>query len=548
MNKINNKGISHSDNTSSQQRLWIVVALMLVLIFSALIRLRLVGVPLERDEGEYAYAGQLILQGIPPYQLFYSMKLPGIYAVYACVLAMFGQTHTSIHLGLLVINAITTILVFFLTKRVMNSLSGVVAAACFALLSIGQSVQGVFANSEHFVILPAVGGLLLLLRGLDSDRPWMLFCSGLLLGIGFIIKQHGAAFMALGILYVLADQLRKHPIQLPRLLYRCSSFTLGAVVPYGLTCLILACAGVFDKFWFWTVQYAMAYSSQVPIEYVWTLLMNQAISICGSAPLIWILAGVGLTAIFWDKHVRDHLVFIILFAVFSFLSIFPGLYFRPHYFVLTLPAIAMFAGISVSAAVNKLASTKVSIIQYGLPVLLTILCIALSIYQQRLFLFKLTPAEASRAIYGLNPFPESLEISRFIQAHTKNDDKIAIIGSEPQIYFYSGRHSATGYIYMYALMEDHDFALQMQKEMIREIELNEPKFLVFVQIPTSWLMRSDSHKLIFEWFERYQANNYTLDGLVELHGDTTVYHWSPGVKWPPSSSYWIVVLKRKGIL
>jgi hypothetical protein len=38
---------------------------------------------LERDEGEYAYAGQLMLQGIPPYQLAYTMKLPGPFAAYA---------------------------------------------------------------------------------------------------------------------------------------------------------------------------------------------------------------------------------------------------------------------------------------------------------------------------------------------------------------------------------------------------------------------------------------------------------------------------------
>ena len=41
------------------------------------IRIRLLGIPLERDEGEYAYAGQLILQGIPPYKLAYNMKFPG---------------------------------------------------------------------------------------------------------------------------------------------------------------------------------------------------------------------------------------------------------------------------------------------------------------------------------------------------------------------------------------------------------------------------------------------------------------------------------------
>ena len=155
--------------------------------------------------GEYAYTGQLILQGISPYQQMYNMKLPGIYVAYAGVLAIFGQTHSGIHLGLLLINAATIVLIFLLAKRLIDSTAGVVSAVCFAVLSVSQSVQGVFANAEHFVILPAVGGLLLLLKALDDDRPWLLFYSGLLLGISFLMKQHGAAFLAFGGLYLLID-------------------------------------------------------------------------------------------------------------------------------------------------------------------------------------------------------------------------------------------------------------------------------------------------------------------------------------------------------
>ena len=47
--------------------------------------------PLERDEGEYAYAGQLILQGIPPYELAWNMKFPGVYVAYAALMSVFGQ-------------------------------------------------------------------------------------------------------------------------------------------------------------------------------------------------------------------------------------------------------------------------------------------------------------------------------------------------------------------------------------------------------------------------------------------------------------------------
>ena len=51
-----------------------------VLGLMAVVRLRLLNFSLERDEGEYAYAGQLMLQGIPPYELAYNMKFPGTYA------------------------------------------------------------------------------------------------------------------------------------------------------------------------------------------------------------------------------------------------------------------------------------------------------------------------------------------------------------------------------------------------------------------------------------------------------------------------------------
>jgi len=64
-------------------RRWRYAILLLIILFSACVRFRLRDFPLERDEGEYAYAGQLILQGIPPYQLAYNMKLPGTYAAYA---------------------------------------------------------------------------------------------------------------------------------------------------------------------------------------------------------------------------------------------------------------------------------------------------------------------------------------------------------------------------------------------------------------------------------------------------------------------------------
>ena len=65
-----------------------------IIAFALVIAIRIgpLGIPLERDEGEYAYAGQLILQGIPPYKLAYNVKFPGNYAAYGAIMSILGQT------------------------------------------------------------------------------------------------------------------------------------------------------------------------------------------------------------------------------------------------------------------------------------------------------------------------------------------------------------------------------------------------------------------------------------------------------------------------
>src|SRR5213595_1572186 len=97
---------------------WFLLAVVIAVV--VFIRIHFLAIPLERDEGEYAYAGQLMLQGIPPYRLAYNMKFPGVYAAYAVVMAVFGQTITGIHLGLLLINFATIALIFFFARRLAN--------------------------------------------------------------------------------------------------------------------------------------------------------------------------------------------------------------------------------------------------------------------------------------------------------------------------------------------------------------------------------------------------------------------------------------------
>ena len=96
--------------------------LVVAIIFAVVVRVRLCEFPLERDEGEFAYAGQLLLEGIPPYKLAYNMKLPGTYVAYAGLMAVFGQSTPGVHLGLLAVNLATIGFLYVLTRELFGPL------------------------------------------------------------------------------------------------------------------------------------------------------------------------------------------------------------------------------------------------------------------------------------------------------------------------------------------------------------------------------------------------------------------------------------------
>ena len=523
---------------------WLLLSGILLLVFWT--RYLLIGVPLERDEGEYAYGGQLLLQMIPPYQLLYNMKLPGIYAIYAAILSFFGQTHEAIHMGLLFVNLITILALFFLSRLLLSATAAVSTAATFATLSIGYPVQGLFANAEHFVILPVIGGAILLYLALDRINLAYFFLAGLCFGLGLIVKQHGALFIIWALLVIAVDRMLTDNEHKGAHIYSpIGLILLGAALPYVLTSLLLFQAGVFEKYLFWTFDYARAYTTQVSLTQAWDALSLRATRIIAASPLLWVLALFGVPLIARTNN-RRNVVFVSSFTIFSVLAVCPGGFFRPHYFVLLLPAAALAVGVTIDYIGNFPFADKQHLLRKGLAVTSIIVALVSSLALQYQFLWQLTPAQVAVKTYGANPFNESLAIARFIKQDSQQGDRIAIIGSEPQIYFYTGLHSASGYIYMYPLMEKHDLALSMQREMIKDIEAIKPKYLIYVHIRSSWLQTSGSHRLIFDWFEQY-VTSYEQLGLVKIYKNDTLFSWIHDLAGSADTSYWVEILKKKDI-
>jgi 4-amino-4-deoxy-L-arabinose transferase-like glycosyltransferase len=188
---------------------WLIVALIILLVI--VVRVRLSDVPLERDEDEYAYMGQLILHGVPPYNDVYNMKLPGTYIMYALMMSQFGQSIRGIHFGLIIVNSATILLIFLLGKKIISETAALTASATYAILSLDSSVAGFAAHATHFVVLPALGGVLLLLGALRTKKLHAYWWSGTLFGLAFIMKQPGLFFFLFGFSYIIYAYVSERP-------------------------------------------------------------------------------------------------------------------------------------------------------------------------------------------------------------------------------------------------------------------------------------------------------------------------------------------------
>jgi len=376
--------------------------------------------------------------------------------------------------------------------------------------------MGVFAHATHFVLLPALGGLLLLLVARESERLWPSLAGGTLLGTAVLMKQHALVFVPLGVGLIAWPTTGESRAGWTRTTVKAALLCIGTTLPLGIVAAMLYRQGVLDRFWLWAVRYAKEYVSEVPLSFAWTVLSDRFAKVTQSTLVIWLVAAVGLVALALDRWPPLTRCFAFGLLATSFLGVCPGFYFREHYFILLLPAIALLVGIA-AVSVRRLLSRRLSLAaSLNVTVAVFAALAVLFVIRERSYLFSMTPRELIRSRYGTNPFVEAIEIARYINEHTKERDRIMVVGSEPEIYFYADRVSASGYIYTFPLMEPQPYAARMQEEMIREIDVSHPKFLVIVDVYASWLARPESSRKIIEWAKQYVRECYELVGVADV--------------------------------
>lgn len=505
--RMTQSSVAPTERCESRHRHWVRWFVVATILLVVVVRFRLLDLPLERDEGEYAYAGQLMLQGVPPYQLAGNMKFPGTYVAYAIIMAAFGQTPAGIHLGVLGVTASTAGMLFWLGRRLLDETAGLVAAGAYTVLAASPTILGLEGHAAHFVALFATAGLCLLLPVRGTIGWGRALAGGVMLGMAMLMIQHGLFFCLWGLILLAVAGPRPPGMVQTKRLPLTAAYGLGVMLPLGLTGLLLWHAGVLGRFWFWTISYARQYVSLVPLADVPMKFLTGFSQAVGGNALLWITALLGLRLLWLDPRLREWRFALIGFAVASWLATCPGFYFRPHYFLLALPAVSLLAGCGVSGAESIFRdATDPTAARKAWPGVAFVLILAVSVFLNRQVWFELKPAQASREIYGFDLFSQAGSAADYIQTATPPGARVAVLGSEPEIYFLSHRRSATSYLYTYALMEPQPFARRMQQEMIGEIESARPECVAVLTFNDSWISRPESDHEIFDWWNSYRTN------------------------------------------
>jgi len=171
-------------------------------------------------------------------------------------LKCFGATVTGVHLGLLVANVISALLLGFIGAVFFGTAAGAAAAAVFALMTVSQHFLGTFAHATHYVVLFALAAFSLIVSRQKNISAYRYLAAGIFFGIAFIMKQHAALFLAAAAVFVL---LESTPLRMAAGNVLTMSF--GFSLPYLLTVTVTVLQGTFGNFWLWTTRYAKSYAS-----------------------------------------------------------------------------------------------------------------------------------------------------------------------------------------------------------------------------------------------------------------------------------------------
>ena len=517
---------------------WCATCFLLAgMLLVGILRYRLVGIALERDEGGFAYiAQQCMNSGAKLYLDLIDNKLPGLYAIYALFLKLFGQSAKGIHLGLLVFSITSIGLFYQLACRFMQREAAALAATAFGLYAMSSNVFGFAAHATQILLPFMLGGFFLLITGLDHGRFRNIFLAGLCIGFGLIIKQQLALVALFGAVFLLMrirSLQKKQETQLTSL-KSLVSYAFGLALPIAGVMVYFAVNQRFSQFWAQAVTIPGLQAKASGAARFNATFFKEVVH---GFELYWMIAIVALFYLF-TKPGKTQSGFLIGFFLSSLISVGLGLGAYHHYYVLALPALALLLGYSIDKWMERS-----QYLAFGVGALLVLSPMAF----ESDYFFRPDFTAIHRKAYGMNPFPEMQDIARQLRGQLGQNASVGILGSEPELPFYLNTPPASRHLFMFPLLQSTDWSKTMQDEYLADLQRTKPEFLLWVTMTGSWA--PEYYKTPF-----FRSTKPIVDGfytpfgkceIFENHQPSIIVWGEAAQKYQFKGNYQIYIYRRK---
>ena len=514
----NSQKSSDYKKTSDQQprsaSLGLILGILSVvtLLLCLLSRFYFLDEPMSRDEGAYAYLGKMAVMGKAPYVDFYEMKPPLLYYLYGLGGLIFGTGDTGLRLFALILIIISGSLIFWIVKRIYSATTGLLSAAVFSFLSLNLYTMGFTMVAEHLVNVFILASILVGFRMQTKQKEYGWALSGLLLGIAILVKQIALVFVPIALFLILNAELKTKQYRIKSVLF----YGCGMAFMISIVLVVTGLIGDFNEMSYWLMEYPSQYTSSVDNKEGMFYLKQFLSRILAFSPMVFAMITISVLLSLSDFKTTT-VKWLWLYLACGLLSLIPGFRFYGQYWILLMPILAIFLANGVVFLQKK---GSVAGILFG-----SIVCVLIFMelgFNQNYY-FSSGLSRPITKLYRNNPFEAIREMSFYLKSKMTDKDKLLVLGSEPQVYLYSGKNAPLPHVYSALLMRNNPKNVESREEIMKYLQQERPNYVFFNLFPFSWMIQDGDDDALYRQSFVYMVNNYEVIASYDIAANQYKY-------------------------
>lgn len=312
------------------------------LLLTALLRSPLFTVlELDHDVSTYLVMANEWLHGSAPFTFYIDVKPIGIYGLFALVIKLFGHNEFGVRIAGILFITLTSFFIYKILKHQSSDQKTGIIGGILYVIMISLHKWSWASNTELFFVFFSTWGLYLLIKA-NKSIDFVGF--GLVMGLGFVIKYHVLFdFAAFGLFYMISKWKERGWVCVLRDM---SISFIALLLPFALCHLYYLAIGSYDAFLFASFEIPSRYSN--PVGFL------ERIGFFGEFLLSFLPFAILIAIAMFKRKLKGQQISIYaLWFAFAWIAIFmTGKRFF-HYYIQSIPVLALFSAIAINALLGN---------------------------------------------------------------------------------------------------------------------------------------------------------------------------------------------------